>query len=152
MTGSSSSPNATSSDRKPEGSANSGESIPDYIKNTALWRDVMAEGESARRDYRTSVCVLLLCWATAEDIKEDVKRLESVFEKAFDADEGDVCTWYLEPKPGQWIQDVLSETLSKFVGWHEKTGTLIVYYNGHGQPGGSFDAGDLSESVSGLAI
>lgn len=105
-----------------------------------VWSDVISKWTYAnRRSYR-SADVLLLCWEHAV-IKPDIERLASVF----DLSRARVQCQYLRLKPGQWTQDCLNDHISPFVERcrREKSPLVIVYYAGHGQPGGTFDTSGL---------
>ncbi|KAL9583626.1 MAG: hypothetical protein Q9212_002591 [Teloschistes hypoglaucus] len=114
----------------------------DDIKYGKMWSDVVSEGPCGQPQHWwrfPRVRILLLCWEHATEMKSEIERLASFLELSFAA----VTCVYLRLKPGQWIQDCLKEHISLFVEDNEEYRQVMVYYAGHGQPGGTFDASGL---------
>ncbi|CAD6590615.1 MAG: hypothetical protein ASARMPREDX12_004603 [Alectoria sarmentosa] len=107
-----------------------------------LWSRVMDEGKYKTSSTYTKVEVLLLCWEhSCNDLttKDEVDSLKATFENRFNYH---VEIRYLDTTIEQRLQVRVNTIVAAFVGEHDGPNTLlIVYYAGHGRPGGQY--GDL---------
>ena len=114
-----------------------------------LWSRVMDGGKYKTHSTYTKVEVLLLCWEhNCNDLatKEEVDRLKDTFENLFNYH---AEIHYLDTTIEQRLQVRLNAIVAKFVGDHDGPNTLlIVYYAGHGKPGGEFGDLELFGSVT----
>lgn len=104
-----------------------------------LWSRVMDEGSYTNSSTYTKVEVLLLCWAESCDdltTKNEVHSLKATFETHFNYR---AKIEYLDTTYEQKLQVRVNTIVAAFVGTHDGPNTLlIVYYAGHGRPGGKY--------------
>ena len=93
--------------------------------------------------------VLLLCWAENSNdftTKEEVGRLQSVFENRF---RYNTHIEYLDNSTPQRLQVRVNSKVATFVDNHDGPDTLlVVYYAGHGRPGGYYGSLEIFGFVS----
>ena len=113
-----------------------------------LWSRVMDEGNYKTSSTYTKVEVLLLCWKEGcNDMatQDEIDRLKATFEKRFNYHVGIA---YLDTTSEQKLQIRVNRIVADFVDEHDEPNTLlIVYYAGHGRPGGDFGTLELFGSV-----
>ena len=104
-----------------------------------LWSRVMDEGKYKCPSTYTKVAVLLLCWehsCTDVATKDEVDDLKAIFENRFNYH---AEIKYLDTTIEQRLQIRLNAIVANFVNEHDGPNTLlIVYYAGHGRPGGKY--------------
>lgn len=104
-----------------------------------LWSRVMDEGKYKFPSTYTKVEVLLLCWehsCTDVATKDEVDDLKAIFENLFNYH---AEIKYLDTTIEQRLQIRVNAIVANFVNEHDGPNTLlIVYYAGHGRPGGKY--------------
>ena len=113
------------------------------------WSRVMDEGQYKNLSTYTKVKVLLLCWAhSCSDLvtKQEVEDLKATFEIKFNYH---VEIKYLDMDVEKRLQVRVNSIVAAFVSDHDGPNTLfIVYYAGHGRPGGDYGDLELFGSVA----
>lgn len=113
------------------------------------WSRVMDEGKYKTSSTYTKVEVLLLCWEhSCNDLttQGEVDSLKAVFENRFNFH---AEIKYLDTNIEQRLQVRVNAIVAAFVGKHDGPNTLlIVYYAGHGRPGGEYGSLELHGSVT----
>ena len=108
------------------------------------WSRVMDEGNYKTSSTYTKVEVLLLCWKEGcNDMatQDELDKLKATFENRFNYH---VEIAYLDTTIEQRLQIRVNCIVAKFVDEHNGPDTLlIVYYAGHGRPGGDFGTLEL---------
>ena len=114
-----------------------------------LWSRTMDEGKYKTSATYTKVEVLLLCWehsCTDLTTKKEVEDLKAAFENQLNYH---AEIEYLDTKIEQALQVRVNALVATFVAKHDGPKTLlIVYYAGHGRPGGEFGDLELFGSVT----
>ena len=114
-----------------------------------LWSRVMDEGKYKTSSTHTKVEVLLLCWKdSCSDLttRDEVNKLKATFEKRFNYH---AEIKYLDTTIEQKLQVRVNAIVATFVGEHDGPNTLlIVYYAGHGKPGGAYGSLELFALVT----
>ena len=109
-----------------------------------IWSRVMDEGKYKSSSTYTKVEVLLLCWKdSCSDLttKDEIDALKATFEDRFNYH---VDIKYLDTMIEQRLQVRVNTIVAAFVGEHDGPSTLlIVYYAGHGRPGGEYGSLEL---------
>ena len=109
-----------------------------------LWSNIMEKGNYKNPSTYQNVKALLLCWAQNCDdlqIKGEVDRLKAVLEDRFNYH---TQTEYLNKHNPQRLQVQVNTKVAAFVGAHDGPNTLLlVYYAGHGRPGGFYGSLEL---------
>lgn len=113
-----------------------------------LWSRIMDEGNYDNSSTYTKVEVLLLCWAEiCNDMttREEVNQLKTTFEeKLF----WNTQVEYLDTTIEGRLQVRVNAIVAGFVDAHDGPNTLLmVYYAGHGRPGGDYGDLELMGSV-----
>lgn len=112
-----------------------------------LWSRVMDEGKyKTSSDYK-KVEVLLLCWKHNDLTTEnEIDSLKATFEECFNYH---AEIKYLDTTIEQRLQVRVNAIVAAFVGEHDGPNTLlIVYYAGHGRPGGEYGSLELFGQTS----
>ena len=111
------------------------------------WSRVMDEGKYRNSSTYTKVEVLLLGWERTDlTTKDEIDSLKATFEKRFNYH---VEIRYLDTTIEQRLQVRVNTIVAAFVGEHDGPNTLlIVYYAGHGKPGGEYGSLELFPSVT----
>lgn len=114
-----------------------------------LWSRIMDEGKYKTSSTYTKVEVLLLCWEhSCSDLatREEMDGLKDTFENRFNFH---AEIKYLDTTNEQRLQVRVNTIVAAFVGEHDGPNTLlIVYYAGHGRPGGEYGDLELFGSVT----
>ncbi len=114
-----------------------------------LWSRIMDEGKYKTSSTYTKVEVLFLCWEhSCNDLttQDEVDRLKAIFENRFNYH---VEVRHLDTTIEQRLQVRVNAIVANFVGEHDGPNTLfIVYYAGHGRPGGEYGDLELFGSVT----
>ena len=107
-----------------------------------LWSRVMDEGKYKTSSNYTKVEVLLLCWKHNDlTTQDEVDNLKATFEDRFNYH---TEIKYLDTTFEQKLQVRVNTIVAAFVGEHDGPNTLlIVYYAGHGRPGGEYGSLEL---------
>ena len=107
----------------------------------------MDEGKYKNSSTYTKVEVLLLGWERTDmTTKDEIDSLKATFEKRFNYH---VEIRYLDTTIEQRLQVRVNTIVAAFVGKHDGSNTLlIVYYAGHGKPGGEYGSLELFPSVT----
>ena len=112
------------------------------------WSRVMDEGKYKSSSTYTKVEVLLLCWAhSCSDLttRDEIDSLKAILETRFNYH---VEIKYLDTEIEQRLQVRVNTIVAAFVGEHDGPNTLLmVYYAGHGRPGGEYGSLELFGSV-----
>ena len=113
------------------------------------WNRVMDEDQYKNSRTYTKVTVLLLCWEhSCSDLitKQEVDDLKATFEIKFNYH---VEIKYLDVDGEKKLQVRVNSIVAAFVHDHDGPNTLfIVYYAGHGRPGGEYGDLELFGSVT----
>lgn len=113
-----------------------------------LWSRIMDEGNYDNSSTYTKVEVLLLCWAeSCNDMttKEEVNQLKTTFEEKLYYN---TRVEYLDTTMEGRLQVRVNAIVAGFVDAHDGPNTLLmVYYAGHGRPGGDYGDLELMGSV-----
>lgn len=113
-----------------------------------LWSRIMDEGNYTNSSTYIKVEVLLLCWAeSCNDMttREEVNKLVTTFEDHFYYN---TQVQYLDTTIEGRLQVRVNHIVATFVHDHDGPNTLlIVYYAGHGRPGGDYGDLELMGSV-----
>lgn len=115
------------------------------------WSKVMDKGPWKNTSTYRKVEALFLCWAdNSNDLatEDEVNRLKLVFENKFNYH---VEKKQLDNHSEQKLQVQINKIVAVFVEKHDGPNTLlIVYYAGHGRPGGYYGSLELFGSVGNL--
>jgi hypothetical protein len=124
------------------------QSIVDYQSETEkdasdyqeIWTSTMDNGPYKNTSMYRKVEVLMLCWAEDCDdwvhSQQEVQALKSVFENDFYYH---VEIKFLYNNIATRLQLQVNQIAANFANEHDGPNTLfIVYYTGHGKPGGSY--------------